>query len=470
LIHYIDDPTTVIEIRFQSLQALIHLDIWRDHRQTVLRALELDLVDHRIPESRLDSYEGWQSYALGLLVSRDSKSFQPAAKQVIEKGNGQAAHLLLRALERGKQGGADPLLELGRSAIQRTRQVLARSFGETDNFRIIAQISSSEFIRCDWEMLWGEWMPQVRAALADALQHVPTDDEQDKRRILDLLEGLLGDSTYLVRRSAARAYARLDERGLDQLCRRWMRAGQTELRVRCAESAQWLPPDNFKSIDNFILRNFLQDPEPSVRSAAKRSLSDLRNREWRAAALSRIKSGDRTDGERWVSNCYCYGRALVTLGDDETIAALRALGKGRNTPMNVKNWLKHLTEDIEQHWREATQRWPEPILAWSGQLEEFETDFVVGNRPFTSTISLWLRRQEDPIDIASWGGGFLVPSIGDRMQMVLNPPLQPVRLSVPGRKPGLIWYSGSSAGSQVLFVGTGPYPHRIDSNPVAVSD
>ena len=136
----------------------------------------------------------------------------------------------------------------------------------------------------------------------------------------------------------------------------------------------------------------------------------------------------------------------------------------------VENPFTEVTEDVERHWQKVTQEWPEPLLAWSGQLEEVESEFVIGDHPFTSKISLWLRRQEDPTDRASWGGGFLVPSITDRMQMVLEPRTEPVRLSIPGRKPGRIWFSGSSAAGQILFVGTGPYPHRIGSAPAAAPD
>lgn len=465
LLSYLDDPTTSVEVKFQSLQALIHLEGWMDHKPAVLRALDVLPVDHRIAESRLQSYGGWQSYALGLLVGRDPELFRQPAKQVLEGADGQAVHLLLRALDRGERRPADILVELGRSAIRRTTQVLARSFGETDNFQILSRLAPSEFVRADWEALWGEWMPQVRSALADALHHIPESDEYERTRILELLAGLLSDSTYAVRRSAARSYARRDENGLNQLCRRWIRAGQTGLRVRCAEIAQWLSVDNLKMIDNSILRSLDQDPEPSVRSAAKRSRSELRNREWRNAALSRITSGDPQDGDRWVSECYCYGRALVALGDDDTIAALRDLQRERETPVNVKNWLKYLIEEIEKHWREVANKWPEPLLAWSGQLEEFESEFVLGHRRLTSTISLWLRRQSDPTDTASWGGGFIIPSIRDRMQMVLNPQSEPVPLAICGRRSAQIWYSGSTE-SQVLFVGTGPYPHRIDPYPV----
>ena len=461
LVRYLEDSSTPGALKFQSLQALIHLGIWSDRSQTLLQTLGMSSSGSRIGESQLRDYEGWQGYGLGLLVTRNPAIFHDAAKQVLEHGQGQAVHLLLQALDMAAPLREESLIELGRSAISRSRRVLARSFGETDNFPIIARLVPSEFLATDWENLWGDWMPRVRSALADALLEISNSDKRDTDRMLNLLEWLLSDSTYLVRRSAARSYSRIDQPRLEILCRRWMRAGKSDLRIRCAENAQWLPIDNWKHINNSILRDLLQDPEPSVRLAAKRSASELRTREWCASVLAQIKSGDRNDGEQWVSDCYCYGRAIVALGDDETIAALRDIRRDRNTPINVKNWLRHLTEDLEKHWREVTQRWPDSLLAWSGQLEELDTEFMIGDRRFVSNISLWMRRQEEPTGLVSWGGGFVIPSTIERIQMFLAPPSGPVSLSIAGRVPCQIWYSGANEQGQVSFIGTGPYPQPV---------
>jgi len=60
-------------------------------------------------------------------------------------------------------------------------------------------------------------MPQVRCALADSLQRVPSPDDSDKDRIFELLNELLGDSSYMVRRSASRTYSRVDSAKLHEV-------------------------------------------------------------------------------------------------------------------------------------------------------------------------------------------------------------------------------------------------------------
>jgi hypothetical protein len=462
LVHYVRDLETPEEVRFQSLQALIHLDIWEDHQHAILRALGLHPDTARIDASHVRSYRGWQAYALGLLARRAPDMFLDAAKQVLDDGDGQAVHLLLAALDTGESAQEDVLVELGRSAIRRSIRVLALSFGETDNFAMIARLVPSDFLRVRWEELWGDWMPQVRSALADALRQISNPDGNGATRIFGLLEGLLSDSTYAVRRSAARVYSRIDSDQLFRLCKRWMRSGETDLRIRCAECAEWLQVDDHKILDNTILRTLLEDPEPSVRIVAKRSLAGLRTREWRAVALDKVVSGGRDHSQQWVSNSYCYGRALVSLGDDETIKSLQKLGGDWSTPVNVRNWLRNLTEDVTNHWREVIQKWPEPLLAWSGQIEELPAEFSVDGHRFKSTISLWLRRQENPTDSTSWGGGFALSSLEERMQIVLEPRLEPARLTIDGRQPVRIWFDGSRDGG-LFFVGTGPYPHPLDA-------
>jgi hypothetical protein len=469
LTRLVDDGLAHEELRFQSVQALIQLDIWKEHKPTILRALGVRSGDNRIEDSQLQRYVGWQSYALGLLVTRDPEAFLPAAKQLIEAGSGQVVHLLLQALDRSSLG-KDNLAELGRSAIHRSRRVLARSFGETDNFKVLTRLVPLEFITTKWESYWAEWMPQVRAALADALQeHAEEESASARSRKTELLEGLLGDSTHLVRRVAARTYSRIDRDGFLQLCRDWSRSGQTELRLRAAEGAQWISPDDVKTLDNSLLRNLLHDPEPSVRSAARRSAGELRKAEWRSAVLLHMKSRDWSDREKWLGDCYCYGRALVALGDDETGTELRRLMQQRKTPMNIRNWLKRLIDELDEHWREVTRKWPEPVSAWSGQLEELESDVIVGERKVTSRISLWLRRQGTPTEKTSWGGALVVPSLKERMDMALHPIAEAVRLSIPGRETAKIWWSGS-VGDEVLFLGTGPYPHPTEPISSAPGD
>jgi hypothetical protein len=456
LVSRLASPRAADKLRFQCFQALIHLGTWARYDEVLSGVLGLNTAEGRIDDHRLSAYGSWQAYALGLLVTRAPDRYWAAARQIIDGAGSDAVHLLLQALCKNPNGVHRLAAELGRTAIQRCIRVLGTSFGETDNFGLIARLAPQEFLFAGWERVWGDWMPQVRCALAESLRAIPITQGADRERIAELLRGLLDDSTYMVRRAAARVYSRVDSVGFDGLCRGWIRSGQTELRTRGAEGAQWLPTDNYKSIDNSIVRDLLQDPEPSVRKAARRSASELRNREWRSFALKGLTSGEHLEtGD--IRSVYRFGRALAKLSDDETIDALTDLAHVRNTPINVKNWIAKLAEDAEQHWKDTTHAWPEVLSAWSGQIEEIETELEVGSRRLTTKLSLWQKRQEDPTGFISWGGAFEVP-LPERMRMMLASPTEAVPLHIQGRRVAQIWYSGATPSGQILFLGTGSYP------------
>lgn len=453
-------PETPENLRFRCFQALATLDTWEAHEEILVEALGLVASAKGIEPRRTIHHRGWQAYALGLLVARAPQRYWAAAKDLLATSGGDTVHLLLQALSKGPIAAPEIAAKLGRAAIERTVRVQDSVFGETDNFKLIAHLAPVEFLATQWETFWGDWMPQVRCALAESLEEIQGAKGDQKDRVLGLLTRLLDDSTYIVRRAAARAYSRLDKEKLEALCREWMRSGQTELRIRSTESAEWLPVDDPRSIDNAIIRDLLKDPEPSVRSAARRSATELRGREWRSHALSMLtaSAGFQTGD---VPDIYHLGCALVQLADDETIVELNNMADTRNTAVHVKNWLKKLAKDAEQHWKETITSRLEALPAWSGQIEEITTRFQIGSQEIEATMSLWQRRQAHPGEWASWGGAFHAP-LERRLRTMLTPSIEPERLLIPGRPSANIWYSGSTANGQISFVGTGPYPRAQD--------
>jgi hypothetical protein len=225
--------------------------------------------------------------------------------------------------------------------------------------------------------------------------------------------------------------------------------------------AQWMLPSDSDHLDNAILRNLTRDPEPSVRSASIRSCEEMRNRLWRAVLLERVATGDRQDGNKWLSEAYCYGRALTIIGDDETIDAVKVLRSQSDTPPNVQNWLEAIAADLEKHWRDVTRNWPEPWLPWTGQLEEIEGVVTLAGKQFTTKLSLWCRRQEDPTDTSSWGGGFATSSPFDILREFSREQSDPIPIGIEGRRNANVWLSATGIDGYVLFIGTGPYPDRI---------
>jgi len=152
----------------------------------------------------------------------------------------------------------------------------------------------------------------------------------------------------------------------------------------------------------------------------------------------------------------------VSLGDDETITTVQSLCGRRDTQLSIRNWLKHLEKDIATQWRKTTGEWPEPMLAWSGLIEELH-EFSIDGESYHTAISLWRRRQEDPTDTSAWGGAFVAPSMAYHVKLLRNPRSEVLDLSLPGRTTARILLSGG-AQQRISFIGTGPYPQANATN------
>jgi hypothetical protein len=459
LLAYAENAEADHELRFQSLDGLVRLGRWKDHEPTFLRALGIPHPGATVPRESLRVYQPWQGLILANLFQFDPGAYYLPLSDLIAHGRGNVVHIALRTLGDRAAGAGKLLTNLATAAIRRARDQIGKSFGETDNFEAICRIAPDEFVDAGWENIWDDWMPPVRASVADAINgSFPKLPPEGQRHAFALLELLLGDSTYQVRRSAGRAYSKCDRNRFEELVAKWANSGPIELRRRAAEMAQWLPPDDDEALDNHIIRLLQHDPEPSVREASKRSLEAVRHSVWRAAYINRIVTERSDDGNAWVSKAFCYGRALTKVGDDETVVAIRDLELNTDVPPNVQNWLRSVREDLESHWQEVTRSWPEPWLPWSGQLEEVPGAVRIGTDVSPVRLSLWYRRPDDPRKLASWGGAFQAgPTLRPELFTGLSPGSK-IDITIEGRGSASAFVSSVNLAGDVLFLGTGRYP------------
>jgi hypothetical protein len=462
LLRTIDDVDVDLEVKFQSFQALVHLQAWSAYRERFIRALELEEGDGVLRPTSPRRYQMWQGFLLAQLGIREPDTFLVATKIVLAEAQSDVVHAILRTFQRTELDRRAIGIEIGKCAIERTLKRLGSSFGETDMFSLIAALAPEDFINAEWEQQWNQWMPEVKAALADELQRAAMGSPRGMDgRLFEILEKLLADSAYQVRRAAARSYSRLSIERLLELSDEWIRSGQIGLRIRVAELAQWFPPDNSALLDNTILRQLKIDPEPSVRKAAARSRKELHGRVWRTGYLERIRSGDRIDGNKWVAECFCLGRALAETGDDESLRSINELRSEASTPPNVRNWLGRVAEELEQRWRKVTRDWPEPGLPWSGQLEVCESGARLGEEIVETRLTLWRNRPVGPSDPISWGGGFQSEPFSHFLKIFFDDRAEPVPLSIEGRAAARIWLNSMGPDGYVTFVGTGTYPEVV---------
>jgi hypothetical protein len=456
LISHASKEPSEADLKYYALEALLRLNRGVTQKRLFAQALNFDLKTAAPLQGAAQSFTLWQGVILAGLLSRGGDEFAPLGESLIKHGRGEVVHVFLRSLA---QGAGLPLAtgsSLARLAISRTRDVLGKNFGETDNFESIALLAPSELTEADWESVWDQWIPAVRAALAKAIGISVSRLSGDQGgRAFDLLSLLIGDSSYQVRRAASRAFAKSDYDRFIDLAQRWMVSGSASLRQRAAEMAQWLRATNVRALDNLPIRLLQHDPEPSVRAAAERSQKNLRYRTWQSQYLRRLSILPGTDGNEFVSRGFRYGVALTRIGDDEALEDVQRLSVKRDLPLNVQNWLSSVAEAIENNWRDISQKWPEPSLPWSGQLEEIEGVLIAGGKRTPRHFSLWNQRPEHPSQTSSWGGTFEIASNMEALRMFGGG----AHINIQFRnRPEARALLSSTGNRRVIFVGTGPYP------------
>lgn len=450
------------QIRFQSFQSLVRLGIWRRHEDKFVEMLDLIESSPRLVPSKPERYQAWQALLLMQLAIRVPEEFLDAVIAVIENARPDAVHAVLQVCSRTHQQSTAQLQVVAKAAIARALRTFSSSYVEADTFTLMARLAPDPFVRTEWEQVWGDWMPEARAALARAIEQNASALTSDLiPRVLALLEMLLSDSVYRIRRIAARVYAHIDISNLSDLCKYWSESGNSSLRLRAAEIAQYLPPNESPALDNIFLRTLREDPEKRIRDAAAEGITGLRNRVWAAQLLDLIRAGRNRQANEWVAQCYCYGRALTAVGDDETLNDLRTLTSDPTIPPNVRNWLQSVENALDEHWKDVMRNWPEPSLPWAGALEQVQIDFALDDHSLNSRLILWRQRTADPRGVVSWGGGFFGPPGLQSLQYLSGSTVRPRLLRINGRTEAQIWISSVGTHGLVSFVGHGPYPEVL---------
>lgn len=342
--------------------------------------------------------------------------------------------------------------------VERIRLWETHSSADTELFRLLGRWDPDSLALQPWELLWDDWLPDARVALADALGEVDLRDPATHERSMRHLLALTRDGQYAVRRSSYRALARRHEATLLAFCRSSAYFDPSggadppglDLRRRGAEACSWLPPADFQE----AYERFATDPERPVRETAERVLSERRERLDAEHCLSHVLGVSGGSTHEMLS-AWRYGRALIQTGDDACVRAIRDHTSSHPLPPNVRNWLGEIEEGIEERWRKVTQKWPEPWLSWEGSIEEGHGSVILsGEHGIPVRYSLWKQPARTSSQVHSWGGAAWPVEGSD---LFLMRPGGDVTLVLADGKRGTIMIRSNSM-HQVLFLGNGPYP------------
>ena len=397
---------------------------------------------------------GWAAFIIGLLYLRHPAKFTPAIASSLRTQDWHSAVQVIRLLNHAHGKPDQPSLptEIKEALIERTHQRQTRTSTETGIFRVLARLASDAMAQQPWDQIWNDWLPDARAALADALGEATYAEPEASSKAISLLLSLTRDSKYAVRRSAYRGLARQSAVSLEAMCFAWAEAATMELRQRAAEACAWLAlsegqPDAFGE----LYQRLAADPEADVRQTAERARRERRDRMWAEEYLSRVRRVEgKTNDE--ILSAWRYGQALTRVGDDACLRTLRIDLATRTLPPHVRYWFQKIIEDMEKHWREETQKWPEPWLTWEGTVEEGQGTAVLSDGQIIQvSYSLWEQPAPAPSEKHSWGGAMWPITIPTQLE------ISEFTVCLKDGRQGTALATKVSGGV-TIFSGRGPYP------------
>lgn len=415
--------------------------------------------------------EQWQGYSIALLWHNRPEAFVGALAEVIRRIDMfKIAPALKVVVYRPEAVDRDKALRpIADALVDRIKSRMTRGVAELALFGALGRLDPERLVGEPWDRFWINWLPDAQVAFADELGEASLKEPRSVDRAVSLLITLIGEGAYAVRRAAYHTMSLISSDALNTWCLRWAN-GSVDERRRAAEASGWSHERESDQQQTGVLAALLVDPEPSVREAANRAARERRNRLWADAYLDRVLAVRGNSNDEVLRN-YCYGQALVAVGDDNHQRRLIEHLASPGLPPHVRHWLQQLIKGIEKQWEEITQKWPEPWLSWGGTVEELDGLLLFREVPPVEVhFSLWRKERASPSELSSWGGAVWSSSIQFQHALGVGNYLT---LRIPGRKDatalmGRSTISSGASTSVVIFHGTGAYPdEEYNTDPVA---
>ena len=444
-------------VQGSSLEALArheHLHKCHDLLSEVLQLQQVGEKWDLVPN--VERFKG-APHIIGLLYHNHPEAFTPAIASLVRTLDWLSVPRVFKTLRYSHGEPNQPALPkaIKDAVIRRIREKQSRTFGETGIFRLLADLAPKELAQEQWEDFWDDWLPDSRAALADALGEANLESTA-RDGAISHLQSLTGDGQYAVRRVAYRGLARQSMDALYGLCLSWSVASNVEVRQRVAEACGWLEGVNTEDgSDAFekLYQDLVTDREKSVREAAERTWKERRKRLWAEQYLSIVINVKGQTNEEILA-AWRYGEALVRIGDDSCIHALREHLSKESLPPNARYWIQQIIEKMQENWRKTTREWPEPWFAWEGAVKKGRGEAQVSGKEIGEIeYSIWSQPESALSErhrLDRWGG-----AIWPIPPTLLEPGDGMIELE-DGRQGRII--VKRIHGDTAIFVGTGPYP------------
>ncbi|GHP00794.1 hypothetical protein KSF_108410 [Reticulibacter mediterranei] len=402
----------------------------------------------------------WRAHVVGLLYLSHPEMFTSRVADLIKTlPLSSAAQLFgkLRVITDARRHQPLPT-PLADALIERVGQRQTRAGAELDLIRMAASLIPEDLALQRWDRSWQDWLPEARATMADALGTLQDISGPAATNRVQLLQFLISDGHYGVRRAAYRGLQKCASPLLQEWCWTWATSPQRMLRLRAAEAWAWLLPEGEQGkISTMLFHLLATDPEPEVREAAMRTHQERRKRWWAQWYLPRMMQvlQQQTASSAEVLAAWPYAKALERVGDDTTIRTLRTALLDQELPTHLRHWCQLTLKTMSEGWEQAMKHWPQPATQWTGSLEKGHgfLVFISAKRKISVEYAVWRDDPESPAGVASWGGTFQTENALD---LSLDTPL--LRME-DGRQGKIFIETTNGPGGSNRFVGQGTFPH-----------
>ncbi len=386
--------STEIRIVWECCVFLIRQPFWEKFTGIVRDRIGLN-IDSIVPIDK-ELYNGWRAWLVGELFLRSPSHFSKELAFILRNCEDNTCYQIARCLQRTSDFTDEVVDAIEFRIINDHTPYQSYTF----LFDLLARIDLSRLLSTSVLKSQEYWSVESKVAFATALGNATTSDTTCSALRMTILDALIGDGALPVRRAANLAMLRCDSDAFVKIWRYRARSTDLQLRLRAAESIEFLPKSIWSNMSDNDIQQLKQDSYRAVRGAIEDAFEHA-DRRWRANfCLNRIKEVKGTSNNEMFA-AFPYGEALKRCGDNETIESLTMYLLEEKLPPNVLTWVRQIIKAIEKS-RDDNKR--EISHGWNAIIEQFDGILESNTQKCDATFHLWKVPNEDFSNLGRWGG------------------------------------------------------------------
>lgn len=391
---------TRIELAGRARESLARHGTWKvEAADEYLNDIGLELRDGEWRAKTSGMIESDDMAALSFIYRDDNQTFLQAVCDILERPRLEATYSLTFWLM-AREWGQSPTLDskIAETMVKRLSQI------QYDVphyiFSALSLGAPGHLLRHEWSKEIQKWPGDALVSLADAMAHADYGKGALPISTFNTLELLIHNDSFAVRRAAIRAWYCLDKDIFEKRCNQLAVHRSAFERQIAAESVFWWEKPLKDKRQKDIQELLLNDREKRVREAAEEGRKTHRNKRWADDYWERVNHAALTQSS--AGECYAYGFALQSLGDDGHLHQIDYANYRVMHPA-IRFWLRQIREELQKNWEKKSRDWNLISEGAITEATEGTLEASKGNE-INVDVWLWLKPRAGVRGVSSWGG------------------------------------------------------------------